>query len=571
MQGMLSVDPGHPVTVPDVKDVADELQVSIAAEASTPEQRRLTGAVIVVIVLGFLLTLAFALHPLPRSDGFVPAVQSIMFAFDLLTAILLFGQFAVTGSRALNALATGYLASGLFAAAHTLTFPGALTPNGLFGAGTDTAGWLYIAWHACFPLAVIAYCRLPRNDVIARSDQARSIRSSVLFSLLGSVALVVSVTWLLIQADGSLPRFVTSERQFNPVVRYIAGGNLVLTILALSLLQRRRASLLDEWIRVAAAAAVAESALVVLVASRFTVAFYSVRIYALLVAGAVLAVLLWQTTILFAKHAAALASLERERDNKLMNLSLMLASVAHEVKQPLAVIALRTGIVRRLLRSREPDLDVIHACLDEVEQSGDRLLETIDGVRSLFRHSAADRESIDVHRQLLQASLRPLEPVLDRQDIALELETERDLPAIVGHKRQLQEVVSNIARNAVEAMETVSDRARVLRLRAESAGKGRIVISIEDSGSGIAPDRLESIFESLTTTKRNGTGLGLGICRMIVDQHRGELQVRSEIGRGSEFRIVLPIQAADPNAADSPAPEPGSGVRQARPELHESA
>jgi signal transduction histidine kinase len=115
-----------------------------------------------------------------------------------------------------------------------------------------------------------------------------------------------------------------------------------------------------------------------------------------------------------------------------------------------------------------------------------------------------------------------------------------ELPPVDGHRGQLREVIFNLVRNAIEAMDTTTDRSRVLRVTTELRDRDAIAVAVEDSGPGIDPQRLESIFTAFLTTKSYGMGLGLAICRMIAQQHGGRLTASSDGKSGTRFQFILP-------------------------------
>jgi signal transduction histidine kinase len=125
------------------------------------------------------------------------------------------------------------------------------------------------------------------------------------------------------------------------------------------------------------------------------------------------------------------------------------------------------------------------------------------------------------------------------------MKLQEDLPKIVAHKGQLHQVFINLISNAIEAMQADKNDRRVLQVSSERYDDDRIILSIEDSGPGIDPTQAENIFDAFVTTKSHGMGLGLALCRMIIERHSGELSVSPAYPRGSIFRIVLPIFAHD--------------------------
>jgi signal transduction histidine kinase len=134
---------------------------------------------------------------------------------------------------------------------------------------------------------------------------------------------------------------------------------------------------------------------------------------------------------------------------------------------------------------------------------------------------------------------------LDRYGVATRYELATELPLVNGHGVQLREVVFNMINNAVEAMAGKTNRSRILRLRTEVCGRDEIVVSVEDSGPGIDPRQLEKVFNAFVSTKAHGAGLGLAICRMIVEGHGGRLTASPDGKSGALFKFMLPIGSTD--------------------------
>jgi signal transduction histidine kinase len=129
---------------------------------------------------------------------------------------------------------------------------------------------------------------------------------------------------------------------------------------------------------------------------------------------------------------------------------------------------------------------------------------------------------------------------LKEHDITTQVALNSELPLVIGHKGQLQEVLINLIRNAIEAMDAGKGDRRVLQVRAERHGGDAVVVQVEDSGPGIDPDQMDSIFDAFVTTKSHGMGLGLAICRMIIERHAGQLSAAAAQPHGSVFQVVLP-------------------------------
>jgi len=233
--------------------------------------------------------------------------------------------------------------------------------------------------------------------------------------------------------------------------------------------------------------------------------------------------------------------LERERDNKLMNVQAATATMAHEVKQPLAVISLKGEAAQRLLKNTQPDLEKVRSALVSIVANSHRASQLLNNTRALFGKTGKGNDSVDVNKISSQV-LRLLRDQLKVYNVVTHVEFAHDLPLVVGHKGQLQEVVINLFQNAIEAMKVVKDGPRTLRLTTKRRGDDAVVIEVEDSGPGINPADLNSIFDAFFTTKSHGMGLGLAICRMIVERHGGRLSASSDGRNGTLFQVILPTR-----------------------------
>lgn len=291
-------------------DAGRESWIFLSTLPPGPRQRRLAGAAVLFSAMVFVVVAPFAQVPLAQIAAFIPAYQSAAAINDLVTAALLFGQFAILGSRALLALASGYLCSAFFAVVHMLTFPGLFAPSGLLGAGAQTTAWLYMFWHAGFPAAVIAYTLLssaPREGSDSRARPGLAIASSVAL-----VAALTGALTLLATAGGdSLPAIMVGSH-YTPAMIGVVSATWLLNVVALFVLWRRKPrSVLDLWVLVALCVWLFDIALAAgLNAGRFDLGFYVGRLFGLLASGFVLLVLLLENSALYARAAGAL---ERER------------------------------------------------------------------------------------------------------------------------------------------------------------------------------------------------------------------------------------------------------------------
>ena len=252
---------------------------------------------------------------------------------------------------------------------------------------------------------------------------------------------------------------------------------------------------------------------------------------------------------LFSERRESLARLVRsnlmlqgERNNKLMNIEAITSAIVHEVRQPLAAIALEGYAGISLLTMTPPDLDEARAAMTQMVSASHRASEILEGICALFKSADLEARSVDLNGIALEA-LEVLRGELKDHGVITQTELAPDLPLVTGHSGQLQEVMLNLFRNAIDAMESTNDRARVLRVGTECNGGEAVVVSVEDSGPGIEPDKLDRIFNAFVTTKPHGMGLGLAICQMIISRHDGKFSASSAKNGGALFQFTLPIKS----------------------------
>jgi signal transduction histidine kinase len=231
--------------------------------------------------------------------------------------------------------------------------------------------------------------------------------------------------------------------------------------------------------------------------------------------------------------------LERERSNKLMNLEAMAASISHEVKQPLTGMTLNGTALLRYLGDTPPKLEKARSVAEKMVAAGHRIGQILDDIRNLFGTTERASGPVNVN-DLALGALRALDGELKNHHIVTHTHLKPELPPIMGHSGQLQQVIVNLIQNAIDAMDSVDSDRRVLQVSTEHNGGDAISITIEDTGPGIDPKKIGDVFGAFFTTKPHGMGLGLAICRMIVERHDGELSVSSADPHGAIFRIKLP-------------------------------
>ena len=224
----------------------------------------------------------------------------------------------------------------------------------------------------------------------------------------------------------------------------------------------------------------------------------------------------------------------------------MSASIAHEVNQPLAAIVTNANIGLRWLSRPAPDLGEVQEVLTHIVNDGHRASETVGSIRAMFKSDEQARAPVDVNA-LIHDILLLTRAQADDQRVRFHTQLMERLPHIAGNRVQLQQVILNLVMNGIEAMSSVTDRPRELRISSAMHNPSGVIVAIEDSGTGIDPQNSDRIFDAFFTTKSNGMGMGLSICRSIVEAHGGRLSVSRAHPHGSVFKLVLPLVEAGPH------------------------
>jgi C4-dicarboxylate-specific signal transduction histidine kinase len=214
-------------------------------------------------------------------------------------------------------------------------------------------------------------------------------------------------------------------------------------------------------------------------------------------------------------------------------------ALGHELSQPLGAILSNAQAAQRLLARGEPDLGEVREILEDIVADDKRAGEIIHHLRSLLRKGDQQQDELDLS-EVVRKVLELLRAELVSRGVTLHAELEAKLPRVTGDRIQLQQVVLNLVTNALDAMASVPAAERRLAVRTERAADGGARVSVSDAGVGVPPEMLERIFHPFVTTKPDGLGLGLSICRTIVTAHGGRLWAESGAGGGATFVFVLP-------------------------------
>jgi PAS domain S-box-containing protein len=220
------------------------------------------------------------------------------------------------------------------------------------------------------------------------------------------------------------------------------------------------------------------------------------------------------------------------------------ASIAHEVNQPLAAVIANAEACLRWLDRGTPDLPAARSSVRWIIDDGNRASEVIRRVRALANKSAIERSALDLN-DVVREAISLVQRELFRHQVSLRMELTPALPMIVGDRVQLQQVIINLVMNGMEAMQTVTDRPRELVIRSGQQETHQVFVSVTDCGVGVSADHADRLFNAFFTTKSGGMGMGLSICRSIVEDHGGRLSFSGSNGTGATFQFVLPLHRED--------------------------
>ncbi len=531
----------------------DGIEFSVATAPATAKHRLLALAVVVAMAIAYAVTLPYGSIRLPRFDSFIPTVAGIIFITDLITAALLFAQFAATGSRSLLLLASGFFFSALIIVGYVLTFPGAFSPTGFFGAGPQSSAWVYLLWRAGFAVSIALYAA-QRLGVLKDTRAVAAPRSAILWSMAIVAVVVCALVFMVTAGQDLLPGFLSGDRQL-PRARYFSGVVLVVNLIAVVMLARvREKSILDVWLMVAAISWLGEGIVVTFFfQERYSFAFYVIRLVGLPISKAVLFVLIWETIRLYTNLVISNRELRRERASRLTNAAAVAAAIAHEVRQPVTAMNLMAYAGQQSLDRATPDVGKAKRLFTDIKDATHRTNDVFDTFFKLFQGSKRDLEAVDVNALILEVR-DLLRKELDDHTIAVTTDLAPDVPAVHGHRGQFRAVIVNLVRNSIDAMAATTGRPRSISIATSCSGPAEISILLRDTGPGIEPHSLASIFDPLVTTKAKGSGLGLAICKMIVDQHGGSIWAISD-DSGARFEIALPTRTAGPATRPAQIPE----------------
>jgi C4-dicarboxylate-specific signal transduction histidine kinase len=222
------------------------------------------------------------------------------------------------------------------------------------------------------------------------------------------------------------------------------------------------------------------------------------------------------------------------------------ASIAHEVNQPIAATVSNAQAGLRWLNRQPPDLDEVRESLACIAEDGKRAGEVIAGIRDLIKKAPPRKDRVELNGAIREViEITRSEAV--KNGVSMQTELADGLPLIQGDRVQLQQVMLNLIVNAVEATSGVSGESRELLISTRKTETGGVRVAVRDSGPGLTPAALEHLFEPFYTTKPSGLGLGLSICRSIIEAHGGRLWASANVPRGAVFQFTVPEHPGVPS------------------------
>jgi PAS domain S-box-containing protein len=245
------------------------------------------------------------------------------------------------------------------------------------------------------------------------------------------------------------------------------------------------------------------------------------------------------TEHVLASEALREAQIELAHANRVATMGQLTASIAHEVNQPLTAVVANAQACLRWLDRATPDLDAARRSVEWVVNDGNRASEVIRRVRSLANKTSVEKVPLDIN-DVAREVIALVQRELTSHRVTLRSELALTLPMILGDRVQLQQVIINLAMNGMEAMQSVTDRPRELLIRSGRDETRQVIVSVTDCGVGLTSENVELLFNSFFTTKPSGMGMGLSICRSIIEAHEGRLWATANVPHGATFQFTLP-------------------------------
>jgi PAS domain S-box-containing protein len=236
--------------------------------------------------------------------------------------------------------------------------------------------------------------------------------------------------------------------------------------------------------------------------------------------------------------------MELAHANRVTTMGQLTASIAHEVNQPIAATVINAEAALRWLGAQPPDLEEVRGALGLIVEDGTRAGNVIGGIRALIKKVPPRQACLDIN-EVIREVIALTRGEAAKTGVSVRTDLADGLPLIYGDRVQLQQVILNLIINAIEAMSGVAETTRALLISTGQAEHGGVLVTVRDSGPGLDPASVERLFNAFYTTKSGGMGMGLAICRSIIEAHEGQLCASANEPRGAVFQFTLPLQRGD--------------------------
>jgi signal transduction histidine kinase len=531
--------PSELFSVRDGSDVVEQEHIGLFDTPPGRTEYWLAIAIVTLLLAGLILVLPVRSVEVGEVAAFIPVVESMMFMGELIIATLLYSQARLFRSRPLAFLATGYVFIAFLLIPHALTFPGAFSENGLLGAGVNSTGWLAAVRRISFPVIVALYVLFdrPRSSRQAGFDLTPGL---VWITVAAAICLAAGVTALVTLGHGLLPSLFVDRSRVVPATLLALGLiAITLTLLSLVLLFRRRRSLLDLWLIVSLVGWLFQSLLNLTLMARFTVGWYSLYLLMFVSSLTIMIALIADSNRLHESLARSTAARNREREDRLMSMDVMASAMSHEAGQPLSAAMLNMSAGLNWLDRPQPN---VKKAADSIREAIEAVRRTFDAIKSLKvtpGNQPGIVQEFDLNN-LLREAVASMKREFSRMKTSVDLDLDSSRLLVRGDPVQIRRVVVNLLSNALDALRTTRPEFRRVIVRTTRPNEREVLLQISDTGAGISPENHELIFEQFFTTKKGGLGLGLWLCRSVVENHAGRLWATNAPGGGATFHLQMP-------------------------------